>query len=98
MYLTIHEMKLRDQETAVRGLAAEYLSLMADVANVVRQIEGDWRGEGANAQIKKLKEAVKQMGETRKQLLNTASLLDQYCEQHRTIWEELEEAVEDWVT
>lgn len=98
MYLTIHEINLRDQEAAVRGLAGEYLSMMAELATIIKQLRGSWLGVGAKGQIGKLAETLKQMGETRTQLLNTAALLDQYCEQNRTIWEELKEEVSNWVT
>ncbi len=89
MYLTIHEKRIRTQESAVRTLANKYLDIEVSVAKVIQQIQAEWSSPGADMQIEKLKTTLKDMETTRSELLNVASLLEQYCITHRTIWEKL---------
>lgn len=93
MYLTIHERKIRNQEAAVRNLANKYLDIEVGISEVIKQIESEWQGAGADSQIQKLRNTLKEANTTRMELLNVASLLDQYCISHRTVWEELKEVI-----
>lgn len=89
MYLTIHERKIRGQAETIRALARKYLDVAADIANAICEIQGKWGGSGADDQIYKLKKALREVNTTRSELLQTASMLDQYCVSHKTIWEKL---------
>lgn len=91
MYLTIYEQRIRRQQDKVNDLANKYHEIEARIAKVITEIDGEWCGSGADAQIEKLRAVYRDAESTRSQLLTVSASLNNFCITHRTVWERIVE-------